>query len=85
MEIKPRRSDSHHSLDHARVATHPQVIVTAPHGHISLTAQRLGVIVCHGELGRAPVHRFKHAVRVVVFLRLDLLLEELIIAEVGDG
>lgn len=83
--VKSCCSDSHHSLDDTWVATHPQVIVAAPHRHISLVAQRLRVIISHGELARTTVHRFKHTVRVVTLLLFNLLLEELVITEVGDG
>ncbi len=64
---------------------HAKIVVTAPHRNASLEGQRLGVVVRHRELRRPAVHRFKHAVRVILLLILDLLLEELVVAKVGDG
>lgn len=63
------------------MSTHAQVVIAAPHRHLSLVSQRRGEVVGHGEhLGQA-VHRLKHAVRVVAFFLLYLLLEEVVVLE----
>ena len=75
---------SHYGADDPRVSAHAQVVVAAPDGHVTFGRQRFRVIVRHGEGGGPPVHRFKHAVRVVVLFGFDLLLKELIVVEVRD-
>ncbi|TNN45314.1 hypothetical protein EYF80_044499 [Liparis tanakae] len=50
---------SHDGLGDPGVAAHAQVVVAAPHGHVALRAERLRVVVGHGEGGGAAVHRLE--------------------------
>ena len=65
------------------MTAHAQVVVAAPHGHVSLGAQGLRVIVGHGELGGLAVHGLEHAVGVIALLRLDFRLKEFVVVKVG--
>ena len=68
------------------MATHAQVVVAAPHGHVprptgSLGVGRLGVVFGHGEGGGVPVHRLEHPVRVVPLLDVNFVLKEAVVTE----
>jgi hypothetical protein len=71
-------------VDDPRVSAHAQVVIGAPHRHVSPVAKGIGVVVTHGEVRGSPVYRLKDTVRVVTLLLLNLPLKELIVAEVRD-
>lgn len=90
--IHPSPLPTHHQLsgylrdgvDDPWVSAHAQVIIGAPHRHISPVAEGVGVVVTHGEVRGPPVYRLKDTVRVIALLLLNLPLKELIVAEVRD-
>ena len=75
---------SHDSLGDLWVTAHAEVVVAAPHRHVSLGMKRFWVVVSHGEWGGTSVHCFKNPVRVIHLLAVNLLLKELVILE-GDS
>lgn len=66
------------------VTAHAEIVVAAPHGHVSLLVKRLRVVVCHWKGEGTAVHRLKNPVCVIRLLAFNLLFKKLVILE-GDS
>ena len=67
------------SVQHLWVSTHPQVVVAAPHGHPGALPPRQRVVLGEREHLAVAVDGLEDAVRVVVLLLCDLVLEEAVV------
>lgn len=67
------------------MATHSQVVVTAPHGHLLFGDQRIRVIICHGKDVCPPVHSFENAIGMVILFLINFLLKETIVLKSGNS
>lgn len=71
------------SVEDPGVASHAQVVVTAPDRHLGAFPPGHGVVFGKGKDVSAPIHCLKDAVGVVVLLLRDLPVEEAIVVETG--
>lgn len=67
------------------VATHPQVVVAAPDGHLGALPPRDGVIVRKRKDLGTPVHGLEDSVCVVLLLLSNLLHEEAVVVVAGPN
>ena len=66
------------------MSTHPQVVIAAPHRHLSTLPPGHRVILSEWEDVCASVHRFEDAICVVLFLLADFPVEEAIVVKTGS-
>lgn len=67
------------------MATHPQVVVAAPDGHLGALPPRDGVIVRKWKDLSTPVHGLEDSVCVVLLLLSNLLSEEAVVVVAGSN
>lgn len=65
------------------VATHPQVVIAAPNGHLGALPSRDGVILSKREDLSTPVHGLEDSVCVILLFLSNLVIEEVVIVVAG--
>lgn len=76
---------SPYGLNDSWVATHAQVVVAAPDGHLRGRPGHNGIVFGERENLCVAIHRLKNAVGVVALLLHDLLGEKVIVVETGSN